>query len=320
MRTASLAKLVLTAAVGFGTLFGLAGTAEAAAPPPGPGTMVLAPQAPDTGPDDKVAAPTTSTTTPAAQADLTPDLPLATPDDLGPTVHPDGQAQVPPGEDCVPDSTEPDGWDCEDECEPVPGGPPCDPECPVPTATHAPLPPEDCDDPECPEPGSSVPTHAPEDCDRPECPEPHDPGPTAPQAQIPPGEDCDDPECPEIVVLNASTHPVDEPGREDCDDPECPDEDRPVARITAQGLEEPDRPEDCDRPECPDQERRPETRRLTSDEDCGRRPCEPKPGEDESCRLPRTGTELSTYVAAGLGLTGVGAALKRLGRRRRPAS
>jgi hypothetical protein len=98
MRSATLAKLALTATVGIGALIGSANLASAGVSPTG-GTMKVAPHV-DPGPKDKLApVPTTSTTiTPMGGVIVNPD-PEPQPD---PPFDPDLPIAQPEPDDCYP--------------------------------------------------------------------------------------------------------------------------------------------------------------------------------------------------------------------------
>jgi len=306
MRTSRFAIATCTALLGVGTLVSQA-VPSGAAPPPQQGTIVL--QGGNTIGDY---APSPPTTKPAPKPDVDfGDFELVNPGPIDPPDQPDApdfdleadqgtsvQDPTPPEDgECTPGSTiDPD---CV-PCTPVPGGPECpgDEPC-VPDSTVPGTP-----DEQCPEPCDPL----TEDCDP--C-EPN--GPSVARGY----EDCD-PCRPQNDGPNLRD-------RDDCD----PCEDDDVVRHY----------EDCD--PCEERPERPDAPKRNRGEDCD--PCLPEgdtgggnavrhgdpecPGEGttggddggtdgpDRGRLPHTGGDIAVFVGAGLGLTGLGTLLRRIGRR-----
>lgn len=221
-------------------------------------------------------------TTPTTQP--TPDIPEV--DLVPPAPEPPFQPPLAiPGDQSVvvdPNPHIPDG-----ECEQVPGGPDCEDQPCIPDST-IPVPPQE----QCP----------PED----DCP----PTPSASTAQIPPTEDdclpCEDLD-PGEPRGEACCIEEDGPTRE-----HCPDDD-PCRPEGGPGHAARDR-DDC----CPTGEDQGPQRHGGVPDECDETGTDGGTdggGSDGRGDLPRTGATVLTYAAAGLGLTGIGALLKRLGRR-----
>jgi LPXTG-motif cell wall-anchored protein len=297
MRTSRVATITCAAVLGLGTLISQTAPAFAGPTPP----MVL-----DQGGDNievgeldwKAPTPTTPPTVPEMdlvlpEVDDDPKPELAPPmGTFDATVVGDGVCTpgTVPDPDCVPD----------DDCNPSTVCPPEDDCVPVPGAADCPPPGGDCETyVECCEEDKALDSERPCPGDEDPCDEDGEQGPTRSF------EDCCVPD--DGSEGQAVRH------REDCDgeDPcvERPEDDEPGKRDHDD--------EDCciERPEGGD-----EPSKRSGD---SRNECPPDTGTDGSDgttdgggRLPKTGAEMATYGLAGLGFVGIGAALKRLGRKK----
>jgi hypothetical protein len=277
MRSATLAKLALTATVGIGALIGQA-TLASAGPGPQQGSVKFGP-APTTTMKPLEADPVDycdlHLCLPADEVDPEPPKPCGPIDCLpAEEVEPQSQDEC-DGPSCT-EIDDKDGPGCkwthgcpqdDDECVPDAGRPPCpgedpDPDCPLG------VPPSECDD--CEDgPVSAIRSHD-------HCEDPCDedlPGDPAPRSNI---EDCDDP-CEQPPVIRHE----DQPGGDDC------------GGTTDGG-----------------------TDGTTDGGTDGTTDGGTDGGTDgHDGRLPKTGVEILSLVGLGAGGVGIGAVLKRLGRR-----
>ncbi len=280
MRRSRTATATLTGLIGLVAFFGLAGSADAEVNTNASKSLSVAPGGTTGGTTGGMVIanpPKVGPTTTIPEMDIViPAGPIAPPKgDFDLTAVPEGNVVIDPAGDPNDPCAPLASCPQDGECNPVPGAA-ADPDCPRPCVPST----TNIPNPDCPPDDDCLPT--PGAAADPDCPRPCVPSTTnTPNPDCPPEKDpCDEddrPQDPPRARANATT------GGTTGGATSATTGDRP-------GGTDGDRPDDC-----------PGTTGGTTG------------GSDG--RLPKTGAELMTYAAAGLGLTGIGFGLKRIGRK-----